>query len=71
MNCVASWDCPRQEPIFDAKHSPHLVLALFSRVLGGEQKDGRSIRSLRDFGFTMRTRGTPRCRSSLKVSERR
>jgi rhamnosyltransferase subunit B len=26
-------------PIFDAKHSPHLVLALFSRVLGVEQKD--------------------------------
>ena len=26
-------------PIFDAKHSPYLVLALFSRVLGKEQKD--------------------------------
>ena len=26
-------------PIFDAKHSPDLVLALFSRVLGQEQKD--------------------------------
>jgi UDP:flavonoid glycosyltransferase YjiC (YdhE family) len=26
-------------PIFDAKHSPNLVLALFSRVLGTEQKD--------------------------------
>jgi UDP:flavonoid glycosyltransferase YjiC (YdhE family) len=26
-------------PLFDAKHSPHLVLALFSRVLGEEQKD--------------------------------
>jgi len=26
-------------PIFDAKHSPHLVLALFSHVLGQEQKD--------------------------------
>ena len=26
-------------PLFDAKHSPHLVLALFSRVLGTEQKD--------------------------------
>ncbi len=26
-------------PIFDAKHSPRLVLALFSRVLGTEQKD--------------------------------
>jgi rhamnosyltransferase subunit B len=26
-------------PLFDAKHSPWLVLALFSRVLGTEQKD--------------------------------
>ena len=26
-------------PLFDAKHSPDLVLALFSRVLGQEQKD--------------------------------
>ncbi len=26
-------------PLFDAKHSPHLVLAMFSRVLGEEQKD--------------------------------
>jgi UDP:flavonoid glycosyltransferase YjiC (YdhE family) len=27
------------DPLFDEKHSPHLVLALFSRVLGVEQKD--------------------------------
>ncbi len=26
-------------PLFDAKHSPNLVLALFSRLLGEEQKD--------------------------------
>jgi UDP:flavonoid glycosyltransferase YjiC (YdhE family) len=26
-------------PLFDAKHSPYLVLALFSRLLGKEQKD--------------------------------
>jgi UDP:flavonoid glycosyltransferase YjiC (YdhE family) len=30
---------PGKNPIFDAKHSPYLVLALFSRVLGVEQKD--------------------------------
>ena len=31
---------PRGEnPLFDAKHSPYLVLAMFSRVLGTEQKD--------------------------------
>jgi rhamnosyltransferase subunit B len=28
-----------KNPLFDAKHSPNLVLALFSRVLGQEQKD--------------------------------
>jgi UDP:flavonoid glycosyltransferase YjiC (YdhE family) len=28
-----------KNPLFDAKHSPYLVLALFSRVLGREQKD--------------------------------
>jgi MGT family glycosyltransferase len=28
-----------ENPLFDAKHSPSLVLALFSRVLGVEQKD--------------------------------
>ncbi len=30
---------PGPNPLFDAKHSPNLVLALFSRVLGTEQKD--------------------------------
>jgi UDP:flavonoid glycosyltransferase YjiC (YdhE family) len=30
---------PGPNPIFDAKHSPNLVLALFSRALGVEQKD--------------------------------
>jgi UDP:flavonoid glycosyltransferase YjiC (YdhE family) len=28
-----------ENPLFDAKHSPYLVLALFSRALGQEQKD--------------------------------
>jgi UDP:flavonoid glycosyltransferase YjiC (YdhE family) len=28
-----------RNPLFDAKHSPYLVLALFSTVLGTEQKD--------------------------------
>ncbi len=30
---------PGRNPLFDAKHSPNLVLALFSHVLGTEQKD--------------------------------
>jgi UDP:flavonoid glycosyltransferase YjiC (YdhE family) len=28
-----------RNPLFDAKHSPHLVLAMFSRMLGTPQKD--------------------------------
>ena len=40
MNCAANWDCRGARiRLFDAKHSPDLVLALFSRVLGVEQKD--------------------------------
>ena len=35
MSCAANLGLPKGEnPLFDAKHSPHLVLALFSRVLG-------------------------------------
>ena len=40
-----------QNPIFDAKHSPHLVLALFSRVLGTEQKDWPSNVRIAGFCF--------------------
>jgi rhamnosyltransferase subunit B len=36
----AELDLPRgSNPLFDAKHSPYLVLAMFSPVLGTEQKD--------------------------------
>ncbi|MGA7341820.1 MAG: glycosyltransferase [Terracidiphilus sp.] len=38
-------------PIFDAKHSPNLVLALFSRVLGVEQKDWPSHVCITGFCF--------------------
>jgi len=38
-------------PIFDAKHSPNLVLALFSRVLGVEQKDWPSNTLITGFCF--------------------
>jgi UDP:flavonoid glycosyltransferase YjiC (YdhE family) len=39
-NLRAELGLPRgANPLFDAKHSPRLVLALFSRVLGVEQKD--------------------------------
>jgi rhamnosyltransferase subunit B len=39
-NLRAELGLPRgKNPLFDAKHSPYLVLALFSRVLGCEQKD--------------------------------
>ena len=43
---------PRGEnPLFDAKHSPYLVLALFSRVLGVEQKDWPPNTVITGFAF--------------------
>jgi rhamnosyltransferase subunit B len=38
-------------PLFDAKHSPYLVLALFSRVLGQEQKDWPANTRIAGFCF--------------------
>src|ERR1700758_3073959 len=38
-------------PLFDAKHSPFLVLALFSRVLGVEQKDWPANTRITGFCF--------------------
>jgi UDP:flavonoid glycosyltransferase YjiC (YdhE family) len=38
-------------PLFDAKHSPYLVLALFSRVLGEEQKDWPANTRITGFCF--------------------
>ena len=38
-------------PLFDAKHSPYLVLALFSRVLGVEQKDWPGHTKITGFCF--------------------
>jgi UDP:flavonoid glycosyltransferase YjiC (YdhE family) len=38
-------------PLFDAKHSPYLVLALFSRVLGTEQKDWPQNTKITGFCF--------------------
>ncbi len=40
-----------QNPLFDAKHSPYLVLALFSRVLGVEQKDWPAHTVITGFAF--------------------
>lgn len=43
---------PRGEnPLFEAKHSPYLVLALFSRVLGVEQKDWPANTIITGFAF--------------------
>ena len=43
---------PRGEnPLFDAKHSPYLVLALFSRVLGEAQKDWPSHTVITGFAY--------------------
>jgi rhamnosyltransferase subunit B len=38
-------------PLFDAKHSPYLVLALFSRALGKEQKDWPAHTMITGFCF--------------------
>lgn len=38
-------------PLFDAKHSPHLVLALFSRVLAVEQRDWPANTQITGFCF--------------------
>jgi UDP:flavonoid glycosyltransferase YjiC (YdhE family) len=38
-------------PLFDAKHSPYLMLALFSRVLGVEQKDWPASARITGFCF--------------------
>ena len=40
-----------RNPLFDAKHSPYLVLALFSRVLGVEQKDWPANTVITGFAF--------------------
>lgn len=40
-----------KNPLFDAKHSPYLVLALFSRVLGREQKDWPENTKITGFCF--------------------
>lgn len=42
---------PGPNPLFDAKHSPYLVLALFSRVLGTEQKDWPANTVITGFAF--------------------
>ena len=43
--------CAGPNPIFEAKHSPYLVLALFSRVLAVEQKDWPSNTRITGFCF--------------------
>ena len=40
-----------KNPIFDAKHSEHLVLALFSRMLGDPQPDWPSSTLITGFAF--------------------
>jgi rhamnosyltransferase subunit B len=40
-----------RNPLFDAKHSPYLVLALFSRLLGQEQRDWPQNTKIAGFCF--------------------
>jgi rhamnosyltransferase subunit B len=46
-------------PIFEAKNSPHLVLALFSRVLGTEQKDWPENTKITGFCYYDAVGGNP------------
>jgi UDP:flavonoid glycosyltransferase YjiC (YdhE family) len=58
-------------PLFDAKHSPDLVLALFSRVLGTEQKDWPQNTLITGFCFYDSDAGNARLPANLEkfVSE--
>jgi rhamnosyltransferase subunit B len=56
-----------KNPIFEAKHSPHLVLALFSRVLGVEQKDWPEHTLITGFCFYDADAGNPALPSQLET----
>lgn len=53
-------------PLFDAKHSPYLVLALFSRVLGVEQKDWPPHTRITGFCYYDADRGNARLSEDLE-----
>jgi UDP:flavonoid glycosyltransferase YjiC (YdhE family) len=55
-----------KNPIFDAKHSPHLVLALFSHVLGVEQKDWPENTLITGFCFYDADAGNPALPAQLE-----
>ncbi len=55
-----------RNPLFDAKHSPNLVLALFSRVLGVEQKDWPPNTLITGFCFYDSDAGNANLPPSLK-----
>ena len=56
-----------RNPLFDAKHSPELVLALFSRVLGLEQKDWPANTLITGFCFYDAEKGNGNLPPHLKV----
>jgi UDP:flavonoid glycosyltransferase YjiC (YdhE family) len=53
-------------PLFDAKHSPYLVLALFSKVLGREQKDWPPNTKITGFCYYDADAGNAALPSNLK-----
>ncbi|MFP5277899.1 MAG: glycosyltransferase [Acidobacteriota bacterium] len=57
---------PGPNPIFEAKHSPSLVLALFSRVLGMEQRDWPANVRITGFCFYDADAGNGELPSNLK-----
>jgi rhamnosyltransferase subunit B len=55
-----------ENPLFDAKHSPYLVLALFSRALGQEQKDWPQNTLIAGFCFYDSDAGNAKLPESLE-----
>ncbi|MGA9669869.1 MAG: glycosyltransferase [Terracidiphilus sp.] len=55
-----------KNPLFDAKHSPYLVLALFSRALGHEQKDWPENSLITGFCFYDSDAGNSKLPESLE-----
>jgi len=54
-------------PLFDAKHSPNLVLALFSRALGVEQKDWPAHTLITGFCYYDAESGNPALPANLEA----
>jgi len=69
-NAPRTGDCPGRQPGSLTPDSPYLVMALFSRTFGIEQKDWPGNTRLPFLLLRTPTRATRRCRESRKISQR-